>query len=168
MKTVGNVKTELRTVQEKDYDKILKINDESVHFLSPLTEAKLKGLDSRAEFFMVAIVEEEVAAFIIVFKEGSTYESVNYRWFLNRYSAFLYIDRVVVDKKWQAMGLGKSLYAEAFKHARNIGAPLLAAEIDVAPPNPVSLKFHKQFGFYEVGRQWVNGEKIVSMQMAKA
>jgi predicted GNAT superfamily acetyltransferase len=167
MKTTVNKQIELRTAEEKDFEDILRLNEESVHFLSPLTRGKLEGLNSRAELHMVVIYEDRPAAFMIAFKEGSSYESINYRWFLDRYPVFLYIDRVVVDKKRQAEGLGRLLYEEAFRHARSIGAPYLAAEIDVAPPNPVSLKFHKGFGFYEVGRQEVNGEKIVSMQMAK-
>jgi predicted GNAT superfamily acetyltransferase len=44
----------------------------------------------------------------------------------------------------------------------------VTAEIDIEPPNPVSLKFHERFGFKEVGKQAVaGGKKIVSLQAAK-
>ncbi len=167
MKAVANRNVILRPAKEGDFEDILRLNEESVHFLSPLTLARLEKLNSWAELNMVALCEGELVAFIFSFKEGSDYESVNYRWFHDIYPNFLYIDRVVVDKRSQRMGFGKLLYEEIFRHARNIGSSLLAAEIDVKPPNPVSLNFHKQFGFQEVGRQEVGGGKIVSMQVVK-
>jgi predicted GNAT superfamily acetyltransferase len=58
------------------------------------------------------------------------------------------------------------LYEEVLKHARNTNVPIVTAEIDIKPPNPVSLKFHERYGFKEVGQQKVaDGKKIVSLQV---
>lgn len=38
-----------------------------------------------------------VEAFVLTFKEGSEYDSVNYLWFENTYENFMYVDRVVVS-----------------------------------------------------------------------
>jgi predicted GNAT superfamily acetyltransferase len=158
----------IRPAGPEDFDRILELNEESVHFLSPLTREKLEHLDNQAELHKVAVAEGEVVAFCLAFREGADYDSVNYRWFADHYSSFLYVDRVVVDLKKQGLGLGSLLYEEVFRYAKETGVPLVTAEIDIEPPNPVSLKFHEKFGFHEVGRQEVvNGTKIVSLQIAK-
>lgn len=66
----------------------------------------------------------------------------------------------------QGKGLGNVLYESVFSHAKLIGVPYVAAEIDINPPNPGSLKFHEKFGFREVGKQTVaQGKKVVSLQV---
>jgi len=73
-----------------------------------------------------------------------------------------------VDLSAQSVGLGKVLYEEVFRYAKESRVPIVTAEIDIQPPNPVSLKFHDKFGFAEVGRQEVyDGEKVVSLQVAR-
>ena len=157
----------IRPAGPEDFDRILELNEESVHFLSPLTREKLEHLDNQAELHKVAVAEGEVVAFCLAFREGADYDSVNYRWFADHYSSFLYVDRVVVDLKKQGLGLG-SPPMKSVPLCQGNRRALVTAEIDIEPPNPVSLKFHEKFGFHEVGRQEVvNGTKIVSLQIAK-
>ncbi len=160
-------KIQIRPVTLEDYEQILKLNEESVHFLSPLTAEKLVHLHKQSELFKVIDIDGSAEAFVLSLREGKEYDSVNYTWFLNHYKQFLYIDRVVVSLKHQHSGFGKLLYEEVFKHADSIDIPVVTAEIDIEPPNPVSLKFHEKFGFKEVGKQSVaGGKKIVSLQAA--
>jgi len=158
----------VRPATPEDYDQILKLNEESVHFLSPLSKEKLIHLHQQSEILKVVEVDGVVEAFVLALSEGKDYDSVNYIWFEKNYEKFLYIDRVVVSLKQQSSGLGKLLYDEVFKHAESVGTPVVTAEIDIEPPNPVSLKFHEKFGFQEVGQQAVAGGKnIVSLQAVK-
>ncbi len=158
----------VRSAESQDFEAILRLNEESVHFLSPLWHEKLEHLIAEAELSKVVESHGEILAFCFAFREGADYDSVNYLWFARHYPSFLYVDRVVVDLRKQAAGLGSLLYEEVFRHARNTGVPLVTAEIDIEPPNPVSLKFHEKFGFQEVGRQEVGGgKKVVSLQVAK-
>lgn len=158
----------VRLARPEDFERILQLNEESVHFLSPLTREKLEHLHSQAELHKVVVVDGKILAFCLAFRERADYDSVNYLWFSDHYPSFLYVDRVVVDLRKQASGMGSLLYEEVFRHARETGVPLVTAEIDIEPPNPVSLKFHEKFGFHEVGRQEVaNGKKVVSLQTAK-
>lgn len=146
---------------------ILRINEESVHFLSPLTREKLKHLYKESKKTLVAVKDSSVLGFCLVFEKGADYDSVNYRWFENHYDKFLYVDRLVIDLPARGRGLGKLFYDEIFKYARDNNIPAVVAEIDIAPPNPISLEFHKGFGFSEVGKQEVGDEKkVVSLQMA--
>ena len=150
----------------EDCDRILQLNEESVHFLSPLTKDKLESIISQSEILNVVEVDGLVEAFVLTLREGKEYDSINYLWFSNHYDKFLYIDRIVVSLKMQGKGLGKILYQSVFNHGKEIGIPYIAAEIDINPPNPGSLIFHEKFGFKEVGKQRVaEGEKLVSLQI---
>lgn len=155
----------LRGAVAADYPAILDMNEESVHFLSPMDLERLQMLHRQSEQLWVAEVNGEVAAFVLTLTEGKDYDSVNYQWFSDHYPAFLYIDRVVVAQKHQGSGLGKALYQAVLAHAEAVGTPCITAEIDINPPNPGSLAFHEGFGFQEVGRQSVaGGKKVVSLQ----
>jgi len=91
--------TTIRKAENKDLKKILELNEESVHFLSPLTMEKLEHLVSQSELLEVVEVDGEVEAFVLTVIEGKDYDSVNYLWFAAHYERFLYIDRVVVSVK---------------------------------------------------------------------
>lgn len=160
--------TIIRNAEKKDFARILELNQESVHFLSPMDMEKLEQLAGQAELLEVVEVDGQVEAFILTLTEGKEYDSVNYLWFAERYERFLYIDRVVVSVRMHGKGLGGMLYKEIFGYAVRKSIPFVTAEIDINPPNPGSLTFHEKFGFEEVGRQSVaGGKKIVSLQAVK-
>jgi predicted GNAT superfamily acetyltransferase len=157
----------IRDATPADFGAILRLNAESERFLSALTEPKLQRLHPEAAYHRVACVDGAVAAFLLAFREGAAYDSVNYLWFAARYPQFLYIDRVVVDVAFQSRRLGTLLYEDLFAFARATGAPRVTCEYDIRPPNPVSARFHGKFGFREVGRQDVAyAAKAVSLQEA--
>lgn len=158
----------LRDATPDDFPAILALNQASVRFLSALTPERLAALHRRACSHRVALDGQgRVRGFLLAMREGSDYDSVNYRWFAARHPHFFYIDRVVVDDAARGQGLGAALYRDAFEAARAQGAPLLACEIDSDPPNPVSQAFHARFGFREVGTQPVPyAAKTVSLQVA--
>lgn len=152
---------------EADFAAILALNEESVQFLSPLTSARLQQLHAQSELHRLIEIDGAIAAFVLVFRDGAQYDSVNYRWFAQRFPRFLYVDRVVVSSRYRGRGLGVVLYETVFAYARANNFPVLACEFDIDPPNPQSAQFHARFGFTEVGRQAVvGGSKRVSLQAA--
>jgi hypothetical protein len=158
----------LRKSDLKDLERILELNEESVHFLSPLTMEKLEKLAEQSEMLSVIEVDGSVEAFVLTIREGNDYDSVNYQWFAGHYERFLYIDRVVVSVRMHGKGFGRELYHAVFEHAKQTGVPYVTAEIDINPPNPGSLIFHEKFGFKEVGKQTVaDGKKVVSLQVVE-
>lgn len=165
-----NYKTDtisIRTATYGDLNDILKLNEESVHFLSPLSLEKLQHLHAQAEILKVVEINGIVKGFVLALREEKDYDSINYSWFASHYPSFLYVDRVVISTLQQGTGLGAMLYQEVFKHAKEVGVPYVTAEIDIDPPNPASLKFHEKYGFTEVGRQLVaGGKKAVSLQVS--
>ena len=157
----------LRPASSEDFQAILVLNEDAVHFLSPLSEERLAMLHGEAELHQVVEAEGQVVAFLLAFRESAAYDGVNFQWFCKRYSRFLYIDRIVVSSTIRSKGAGSLLYKSAFTHASRTSTSLLACEFDVEPPNPESAQFHAKFGFKEVGRQSVNhGRKVVSLQIA--
>jgi hypothetical protein len=157
----------IREATPSDYPAILAINLESEHFLAPLDLAQLTHLHGMSDRLRVVDLEGEVAAFLIVLREGAAYDSPNYRFFAARQDTFLYVDRIVVAVGHQGEGWGGALYGELFEHARRQGVPRVTCEVDAVPPNEASHRFHARFGFREIGRQWVaDGRKQVSLQEA--
>jgi predicted GNAT superfamily acetyltransferase len=155
----------IRNATAGDFDSVLALNEESVRFLSPLTPERLRHLDKNAACHKVVESESRVVAFLIAFREGADYDSPNYAWFSERYTKFLYIDRVVVQPSQRGRGLGAVLYDDIIEFAKRTQVALLTCEFDLDPPNPVSSAFHKRYGFSEVGTQWLNGgKKQVSLQ----
>lgn len=90
-----------------------------------------------------------LVAVVIVLRQGSDYDSANYRFFDQRYPTFVYVDRVMVAVDRQSEGLGARLYDEVLTRAGD--AALMTAEVNLVPPNPGSLRFHERRGFRRVG-----------------
>ena len=155
----------IRPARQDDSPQILRLNEESVRFLSPLDAQRLALLQTQAACLRVLESAGEVAAFLLAFREGSSYDSTNYGWFASHFPRFMYIDRVVVSSSLQGQGVGKRMYEDLFAFARASGVSRVTCEIDLEPPNPVSLRFHERYGFRQVGTQTYGpAQKLVSLQ----
>ena len=155
----------IRDANANDFAQILRLNEESVHFLSPLSLSRLQSLHAEADYHRVLEIDDEVVGFLLAFREGTPYDSINYRWFVNQYEQFLYIDRVVVSAQHQGRGIGNKLYDDIFTHALSSDAKRITCEFDIEPPNEASRHFHQRYGFAEVGTQATSdGKKQVSLQ----
>ena len=157
----------IRQVQATDFSRILDINATEEEKTSPIDLARIAQLDRWADYHRVAVVDDEIIGFLLVMSEASDYDGDNFRWFVERYDCFLYVDRIVIDQAHAGQGVGSALYGDLIEFAATQGCPALWCEINVSPPNPVSHAFHARFGFNEVGRSAeVNAPKIVSYQLA--
>lgn len=156
----------IRNITEQDYDFVLQTNLDNVEVLSPMSRERMLYLKPLCELFLIAEVEGRPAAFLMALREGTTeYDSENYRWFAQHYEKFLYVDRIVIGEPYRHLGIGRKLYETVFDHARKIGAPVVTCEVDTIPYNAVSLSFHKEMGFHEVGTQHVElNDVTVSLQ----
>ena len=154
----------LRQFQENDKAGILRLNEESVRFLSPMNGARFAELRAQCALLLVAEDAGAVCGFLMAFTAGAGYDSPNYRWFSNNVDSFLYIDRIVVSSETRGLGIGNRLYREARTWAASNSLNRLTAEIDLEPPNHGSLSFHKKLGFIELATQRVADTKLVSLQ----
>jgi hypothetical protein len=109
------------------------------------------------------LLDERLAGYLVAFAPGAPYESLNYRWFEQRYSDFIYIDRIAVAAPARRRGVAGSLYRDFFQFA-STRTGLVTCEVNTRPPNPESMSFHQSFGFRQVGTQETDGgAKTVSL-----
>jgi hypothetical protein len=142
----------LRDARQSDFPAILALNAESVHFLSPLGEARLAALAKAACYLRVVEEGGAIAAILLGFRKGADYDSPNFLWFDERFDDFVYVDRVVVSPQFRGRKLADLLYDDFESFARANGVTRVTCEVNVEPPNPVSLKFHARRGFREIGQ----------------
>ena len=154
----------IRPFAATDRSDILRLNEESVSVLSPMDGQRFDLLEKQARLVWVAEKNRVIAGFIMGFDEHSSYDSTNYGWFKTRFTGFLYVDRIVIDREFRGLGIGQLIYSELDKWASGSGIDCLVAEVDIEPPNQPSLEFHRVHGFVEVGQNSTSPNKCVSMQ----
>lgn len=135
-----------------DFDAFLALNTESVAMLSPLDAQSVRDL---VDTSYCAWLTPERDAMLIALNERSNYDSPNFKWFLQRYDRFVYVDRVVVAESARGRGIARALYEQLIRQATTDGYPVICAEIYYDPPNPASDAFHESMGFVEIGRAFV-------------
>ncbi len=146
----------IRDVRENELDSILALNNAAGTTILPLDMSRLIELDEQAAYFRVAIVDGQLAGFLIALREDADYGSPNFLWFREHYPKFLYIDRIVIAKPSQGLGLGRIFYSDVPSYAE-VRVPLLAFEVFLEPSDDVSVLFHGTYGFQEVGQQVMAG-----------
>ena len=156
----------VRPVVAGDLPRLHEINQANVPAVGSVDVDRLGFIVTESPIALVVEVDDDVAGFCLVLGPDSAYDSVNYRWFTERYDRFMYLDRVAVDAAARGRGLGTLLYAEVDRLMRErADAEHLALEVNVDPPNEGSLRFHARLGFVEVGQQDTPYGIRVSMQM---
>lgn len=159
----------IRRIESKDYGFILDLNKANEEMLLPLNREKLDFFSQNAELFLIAYAGGIPAGFLIALREGlEEYDIACYKWFCERYSKFLYVDRVVIDERFRRSGLAWRLYRSVFDRARELGIDTVAAAVTSMPYNGPSMRFHKQIGFFEVGELLVRSGTVKVAQLATA
>lgn len=127
------------------------MNAEFVHWLSPLDQAGLAYILTRADYSRQA---DNAAGVLMGYAHDVDYpDHWNMTWFRSRLENFFYIDRIIIDGQAQGRGLGRQLYADVIDFARSRGHAWLACEVNTLPDNPVSHAFHVKEGFTALGEQ---------------
>lgn len=156
-----------RNAKAADAGIIADLNEAVVSVTSLMTAAQFLELKALSRYCLVVETSSgEVEGFIIVMTKGEPYDNGNYQWFSERYDDFAYIDRIVLGPSLRNLGVAYQLYDLIGDMAIDDGCSLLAAEMDIDPPNPHSLHFHSRYGFEEVGVRDLERGKTVSMQVA--
>jgi uncharacterized protein len=133
------------------------LNNEHAQELSFADEPRFAHLVANA-FFAAHIGTE---AFLIAFEQDADYDSKNFLWFRQRFSRFVYVDRVVTAAAARGRGHAAALYNALFAAARAAGHERVTCEINADPPNPGSDAFHAKFGFQEIGSAvLLNGKTV--------
>jgi len=128
--------------------KILRMNEEFVHWLSPLDDDGLSDLLNLAHY-KKQIHNADGA--LIGYAHDVNYDHKNLHWLRARFKEFFYIDRIILNSAAQGNGFGKQLYSDFEAEARQRGLPRLVCEVNTKPNNPGSHKFHERLGFRAIG-----------------
>jgi len=139
--------------------------------LQPLNDAAAPAVPITSAHDLAALVglsslalgvdrDETLVGFVIALPPGADYESENYRYFESRDVDHLYVDRIVIDEAERGHGLGAILYDAVFEAARDQGRAEVTCEVNLDPPNPGSMAFHRRRGFRELGSQPTKGGSV--------
>ena len=101
---------EPRLFLESDIDAALELNNLNAPAVGEIDRTQLEFLIEHS-LYSFAIGADTLHAFCITFAPGAPYTSVNYQWFSQNYSEFVYLDRIVVSEKMRNNSLGAKLYA---------------------------------------------------------
>ena len=156
-----------RPVQLSDFEAILAINAAGYPGVVRLALEELTAVLATAPFFYVAEVDAQVAGYVIAYTDQNSYDGDEFLWFQTRYANFLYIDQIAVAPTVRRVRVGSHFYQFLEQFARQQGLTSLVCEVNLEPPNPISLNFHAQNGFVEVGVMDTPDGRKVSLRRKK-
>ena len=156
----------IRDVREHELDLVLALNNAAGAGILPMDAAKLRFFWEHADYFRVAEKDGLLAGFLVAVSQDAAHDSPNFRWFAERYSRFLYIDRIVVASTRRGSGVGRVFYADVQSYAE-LRVPQLAAEVFLESTSHPALLFHGSFGFREVGQHVMPGTGVRAAMLVK-
>ena len=142
----------IRPMISADAPAILAINAICRPAVAGIDLADLRRLDRVGATGWVACDASEVVGYLLAFSSTSDYDGEEYLSFRGAISVpFLYVAQIAIAASHRRFGAGKKLYATALRRARKDGASLVCCEVNLEPPNPESLAFHRTLGFQRFG-----------------
>lgn len=136
-------------ITPQHHQQILRLNQEFVHWLSPLDVSKLERLLAIASYKSQI---ESAQGVLIGYAHDADYpDHKNITWLRQHLDNFFYIDRIIIDASAQGKGYGRRLYNDVEAFARAQGHEVLACEVNTRPDNPGSHAFHVNLGFQVIG-----------------
>ena len=146
----------IRDVRDPDLAAVHVINESAVPHVNSISLTRFRSFTGEAAYFRIALLDADLAGYLVAFAPGAGYDSVNYLWFQERYSDFLYIDRIAVAENARRHRVASSLYQDFFRFARP-RTGRVTCEVNTRPANDESMAFHERFGFRRVGSQKTDG-----------
>jgi predicted GNAT superfamily acetyltransferase len=153
----------IREVRPDDIPEILRINVESSPGVTQLTVRGIAGLISEATLPWVAVADQGTAGYLIAFLGSASYGGEEFAWFKERMQNFVYVDQVALARSYRGRGIGSMLYSQLERWGSGQLCRSLNCEVNLDPPNPVSMAFHVSCGFIEIGRMHTSDGRHVAL-----
>ena len=141
---------DLRELTQHDVASMWSLNEQGLPGTGQVSKQEMADLLNLSALSLGVFREQELLGFVICLSPGTSYGSLNYAWFNQRFDAFIYVDRIAVAQQHRDQGIGSMLYEQVMANSDEKGVPV-AAEVNSIPPNPGSMRFHERFRFKEVG-----------------
>lgn len=149
-------KISIELAEYKHFKAVLELNNAAIPAVNALDLSELEQLAAQSCYFRVACSDEQVLGFLLMLAPGAIYKSLNYAWFSKKFDDFAYVDRIVIDPSIAGQGVGRKFYTDAVNELKH-NFRRITCEVNIKPPNPISLAFHAALGFEEVGQQDTEG-----------
>ena len=154
---------EVRQLVSEDVEAAWQINEQGLPGTGQVSQEEMVDLLSLCELPIGVFEENSLLGFALCLLPRTRYASLNYAWFNQRYQEFLYVDRIAVGEDYRGQGIGTLLYQKVIEYAEQQSCSV-AAEVNLKPPNPGSIRFHHLHNFTEIG-VFEQNEKTVSMML---
>tara|TARA_B100001175_G_C19464908_1_gene618565 strand:- start:39 stop:554 length:516 start_codon:yes stop_codon:yes gene_type:complete len=152
------------SIEQNLLEQIYFLNQENTPGVGSLSSTKeLQNLLRQSSKNYYVFFKNKIIGFMICFREKSAYNSKNYEFFKKKESKFLYVDRIAISDKYRRSGIGKNLYLKIKSLAANNDLPV-CCEVNTDPLNEISIRFHKDLGFTEVGECKFKNHSVVYLR----
>jgi len=148
----------IRPINPADLDTIVDINQSALEGVGPLDYESAALLVKKADQAVVLDVEGDIAGFVITLPTGADHESSRYDWFEDRLDDYVYLDRIVVADTHRRQGVASRLYDAVESE--------LPVALEIYETNDVSLEFHRQRGYRQIGELMHAGKRNLMMLKA--
>ena len=139
-----------RPLLQDDASSVWEINEQGLPGTGKVTVEEISHLIEISDTSLGVYEQENLVGFVICLFPNVDYSSPNYAWFNEKYEDFIYVDRIAVSTNHRGRGIGSYIYQELINISEQKQIPI-AAEVNLNPPNPGSMRFHNRFDFSEVG-----------------
>ncbi len=156
----------VRELVPSDRDAVLRINAASRPGVAALDDPELARLMALRGHHLVAERDGHVAGYALTFLREALYDGEEFELFRRRLSRpFLYVDQVATRSESRRGGVGSALYAALEEAARRAGSSALCCEVNLDPPNPESMAFHRARGFHSEWELATRDGRTVAMMI---
>ena len=153
------------SLSSSDLRQIWNINQENIPEVGDVPDLDRLNKLINWSSHVIVVRKLDIVGFILLMREKEDYDSLNYDFYNSQGVPFLYVDRIAISKNHRRKGLGRSIYQKTFEIAKELDV-MTCCEVNTQPRNDPSLKFHKSFGFEEVGTKDYDDHSVVYLTRA--
>ncbi|MBB6092466.1 hypothetical protein HNQ60_001344 [Povalibacter uvarum] len=154
----------IRPCIARDFDSILGINAAAAPNVALLDRAELLRLTSMSGVFVVAETRAGIVGYVLAMNSSANYDGEEFQHFRASLARpFLYIDQVAISLDARRSSVASDLYAHVEDLCGSRDVRMLCCEVNVDPPNPVSMRFHEKRGFSRFGELDTSDGRCVAL-----